>query len=1009
MSRSPRTLRCRAFIFTVICCLILLFTSNHLLRPSLAATNYLLTSETDILPGDISAGIGFGADAAISGETAVIGAPLGTSGINTGAAYVFVRSGSSWVQQQKLIPSDGRRYDYFGEKVAIGGDTIVVASSGALNGGRVTGAAYVFVRNGSTWTEQQKLAGSDATTTNGTGPISVAISGDTVLMGATVRENTPGGTFTGAAYMFVRSGTIWSEQQRLIASDGADQDLFGNSVAISGETAIIGATLGDANAIQNVGAAYVFTRNGTAWTQQQKLSVSDNPSTHDGFGYSVAISGDSILVGAGGKDEGASQDVGAAYIFTRSGTIWNEQRKLVASDGAPQDHFGWCVTLSGDLALIGAEDKNSRTGNAYLFGRNGTAWGQSQKLAAGNGDAGDSFGQAVALSTTAALIGAPYHAASGASYSGAVYGFTVTASSSDTTPPALNVPPTTTIEATGPDGAVVSYNVSASDDQDPQPIVECAPASGSTFPIGSNTVTCSAHDASGNSSNASFIVNVTEPPPPPPPTPANCKLPDPVPLSLPNLPGGGTRRALVMGQSKDRYGYGHLLFQPSGQVLVDNPAAKANIDIVKESGSTWVRLWAEWPTYQPADQISPYQYANIVDLENTCSPNYIETDPRTKAFIEDLDEQVIRAREKGLRVVLTTIGYPRWANYKAFLFDKELVKLFNEYNGNFVVPNDLSKDGAWGNWIKFLVKRYGLSQTTKDIGTQGRYIDFLEITNEPNLMMRPQGGMPDKVARMFKTAQTIVKSYGNTLRLAGPGTADISNKTNTSTVTNYADFTEELLISLRRIGFVADKNFAWSHHNYGDVEYDRDKVKREQLKKTDLPDVNSAAWVRWMIVAGNSKYKWEGWPNKKEPQLLITEGGARLNALVTKYQINPKDFPSEKEFRNGLQKKQAALVKRNFLRMSGQRDSRLGEGIAMVSSYLTYTDPIYDSGMFDFIGQCQKPANAPEDYCQNPPPYSSPVWECRFAEAKRLPTICTGEHGIPRLLYGVWKSLPSSP
>ena len=172
----------------------------------------------------------------------------------------------------------------------------------------------------------------------------------------------------------MRSGTTWSEQAKLTASDAAAEDEFGFTVALSGDTALVGALLHDTAAGADAGSAYVFVRSGTAWSEQAKLTASDAVAS-DGLGSSVALSGDTALVGAFFGDTAAVADAGSAYIFVRSGTTWSEQAKLTASDPARSDEFGWSVALSGDTALVGAfagdTAAGEEAGSAYVFVRIG--------------------------------------------------------------------------------------------------------------------------------------------------------------------------------------------------------------------------------------------------------------------------------------------------------------------------------------------------------------------------------------------------------------------------------------------------------------------------------------------------------------------------------------------------------------------------------------------------------------------------------------------------------------
>ncbi len=199
--------------------------------------------------------------------------------------------------------------------------------------------------------------------------ISVAISGDTAIVGAFL-DDVGANANQGSAYIFVRSGTTWSQQQKLTAADGAAEDVFGVSVAISGETAIVGANEDDVGANGNQGSAYVFVRSGTTWSQQQKLTAADG-AAEDVFGVCVAISGETAIVGANEDDVGANGNQGSAYIFVRSGTTWSQQQKLTASDGVVEDFFGVSVAISGDTAIVGAflDDVgvNASQGSAYVF------------------------------------------------------------------------------------------------------------------------------------------------------------------------------------------------------------------------------------------------------------------------------------------------------------------------------------------------------------------------------------------------------------------------------------------------------------------------------------------------------------------------------------------------------------------------------------------------------------------------------------------------------------------
>ena len=277
----------------------------------------------------------FGQAVAISGDTtAVVGRFYDGGGVS-----IYVRQGANWTLQQKL--------DAFGTSVALSGDTLVVGAS-------------VYVRSGGTWSLQQVLQANDAQQGDHFGS-SVAISGDTIVVGSS--ETIFGtGTFKGtAAYVFKRQGTTWSQQQKLIGD--TDTAGFGTSVAVSGETIVIGAP----GARNSQGTAYIYEQRDGTWVRQQEL-LPDNSASANWFGYSVAISGETIVVGSAGA--------GAAYVFARQGDLWMLQQKLTASDGRKGYSFGFPVAISDDLIAVGTGD--SFASATYVFARNGGTWSEQQ-------------------------------------------------------------------------------------------------------------------------------------------------------------------------------------------------------------------------------------------------------------------------------------------------------------------------------------------------------------------------------------------------------------------------------------------------------------------------------------------------------------------------------------------------------------------------------------------------------------------------------------------------------
>ena len=382
--------------------------------------------------------------------------------------------------------------DQFGYSVSLSGDTLAVGAryegsnatgvggSQSNNGAGGSGAVYVFTRSGTTWSQQAYLKASNTDAGDQFG-YSVSLSGDTLAVGAHDEDSNVtgiggsqsnnGASGSGAVYVFTRSGTTWSRQAYLKASNTGTGDRFGWSVSLFGDTLAVGAHDEDSNATgiggsqsnngaNGSGAVYVFTRSGTAWSQQAYLKAS-NTDAIDLFGYSVSLFGDTLAVGAYGEDSNArgvggiqnnngAGNSGAVYVFTRSGTAWSQQAYLKASNTDAGDQFGWSVSLSGDTLAVGAlwengnatgvngNQNNNRAANSgavYVFTRSGTAWSQEAYLKASNTDVLDQFGHSISLSGDTLAVGARYEDSNatgiggsqsnnGANGSGAVYVFT---------------------------------------------------------------------------------------------------------------------------------------------------------------------------------------------------------------------------------------------------------------------------------------------------------------------------------------------------------------------------------------------------------------------------------------------------------------------------------------------------------------------------------------------------------------------------------------------------------
>ncbi len=329
----------------------------------------------------------FGFSVAIYGDYALIGSPWDDT--STGSVYVFQRSGNMWLEEDKLIASDAAPYTFFGLSISINGDYALI---GAPGNDDLIGSAYIFKNNGTTWTEESKLTPSDGETYDAFGQ-SVSIYNDYALIGAPYED-----IGNGSAYVFKRTGNSWIEEDKLTlnTSNSTNDVNFGHSVSIYGDYALIGAPLNE----YTIGSAYIFKRDGNKWTEEDKLSPSDGV-TYDWFGYSVSIYGDYALIGA------HNGGFGSAYVFKRSGTTWTEEDKLLAGDGEEGDWFGYSVSLNSDYALLGAPFKDNAVGSAYVFKRLGTIWEEEEKLVPSDGLEWIYFGYSVSIYGDIVLVGSP--------------------------------------------------------------------------------------------------------------------------------------------------------------------------------------------------------------------------------------------------------------------------------------------------------------------------------------------------------------------------------------------------------------------------------------------------------------------------------------------------------------------------------------------------------------------------------------------------------------------------
>lgn len=413
----------------------------------------------------------FGSSVATDGDLVAISAtqedsnasqidgPQGDAGSgNFGAVYVFRRDPESgWAQEAYIKPTNPGSQDNFGFSLALSGDTLVVGAPNedsdatGINGDQTdapapfadAGAAYVFRRAASGWQQEAYLKASNTGSGDRFG-FSVDVSGDAVVIGAFEEDSAATGVNgsqssnaavgAGAAYVFRRTGTTWSQEAYLKASNTEAGDLFGHQVAIAGDTVVCGAFAEDSsasgvggnqsdNSAATAGAAYVFRRTGTVWAQEAYLKAS-NTVAYLSFGTALDVDGDVIIVGASDEGGGAAYS-GAAYVFRRTTETWAQEQYLKASNIGGGDGFGRAVAVRGDIVAVGApsedggaggvngdtdDESRPNAGATYVFAFSGGSWSQVSYVKPGTPDSGDEFATDVALSTEGLVIGAPFEA-----------------------------------------------------------------------------------------------------------------------------------------------------------------------------------------------------------------------------------------------------------------------------------------------------------------------------------------------------------------------------------------------------------------------------------------------------------------------------------------------------------------------------------------------------------------------------------------------------------------------
>jgi hypothetical protein len=338
--------------------------------------------EQDKLLHPGTTGDNFGRSVSIYGKYAVVG--VYSENNNRGSAYIFKRNDTSWDEEQKLTASDGEADDCFGYSVSIGSNFVIIGAYGDDN---CTGAVYVYNFTDAGWTEQFKLIAPDGKAGDCFGN-SISIDDNFVIIGAYGDDN-----YAGSAYV-LEMCCYWKWREKVNSTSGLP--LFGFSVSIYGDYAIVGSP-GELS--DSTGSAYIYKRDGNGW-DEDVYWIGDSG---EHLGVSVSIDGNYAIAGAYGYDNSA----GAVYTFYREDNVsWSKGQKLTASDGDNFDYFGVSVSIDGNYSIVGAYGDKNEKGSAYIFTRNGTIWSEDQKLIALDGEEGDCFGYSVSINGGYAIIGA---------------------------------------------------------------------------------------------------------------------------------------------------------------------------------------------------------------------------------------------------------------------------------------------------------------------------------------------------------------------------------------------------------------------------------------------------------------------------------------------------------------------------------------------------------------------------------------------------------------------------
>lgn len=396
------------------------------------ASFYPIIEEIKLMPSPVSNTLSFGQAVAISsdGSRVAVGSPAENSA--RGSAYVFLRTGNSWALEQKIANPAAGNSDQFGISVSFDSNATRVAigaNGSTVSGVSACGSVYIFVRSGTSWSQEQQISASDKASTDLFGYSAELDSDATRIVVGAYGSDPAGVSGAGAAYIFVRAGSVWTQEQKLTATSPASSDSYGYDVDIdsTGTRCIVGSMLMNPGGVNDSGAIEIWTRSGTVWTREQQISASDKAAS-DQFGYKISIdsSGSTIASCAASADVGGITNAGAVYIFVRSGAVWSQQAKLGPSDPVSTLTFGYsaCLDATGNMLVACSYSPASNAlSAAYIFDRAGSTWTQRAKVNGSDEANADRYGWDSAISSdgTRMIIGAYQKNSSPSTAVGAAY------------------------------------------------------------------------------------------------------------------------------------------------------------------------------------------------------------------------------------------------------------------------------------------------------------------------------------------------------------------------------------------------------------------------------------------------------------------------------------------------------------------------------------------------------------------------------------------------------------